>query len=135
MEIEEKLKNLILDRYGTMVEFAKDIDMPNTTLASIINRGVHKASVTNIIKICKALDISTDELANDRIVPTDKMLPAKKPMTEIEDIITFTRINISTYSELTIDGEPLSEDDKQSLMDALEISLQLIKKRHNRNKN
>lgn len=67
-EIEERLKELILSKYKTVSDFAKSIDIPYTTVDSILKRGVQKANVVNIIKICKALGISTDELAEGRIM-------------------------------------------------------------------
>ena len=69
MKVEEKLKDLIIEQYGSISEFSSKISMPNSTLVSVLKRGIHNSSVTNIIKICKALGISTDELAHDRIVP------------------------------------------------------------------
>ena len=69
MTIEEKLKNLILERYHSIREFAIYIDMPYTTLDSIFKRGIGNSSVTNIVKICKALHISTDALADGEIRP------------------------------------------------------------------
>ena len=69
MTIEEKLKNLISERYHSIREFAIYIDMPYSTLDSIFKRGIGNSSVTNIVKICKALHISTDALADGEIRP------------------------------------------------------------------
>lgn len=133
MQIEENLKKIILERYGSMVEFAKQIDIPNTTLASIMNRGIQKASVANVIRICNALNISTDELAHGRISPANKLLD-KNQTTAIEDILSFARLNIATYKDITIRGRIMSEDDKHFLIDTLEFSLQIIERCHNRKK-
>lgn len=66
--IEESLKDLILNRYKSIREFTCEIDMPYSTMDTILKRGLNRASIGNVIKICHALDISTDELANGRIV-------------------------------------------------------------------
>ena len=58
MTIEEKLKELILNRYHSIREFTIQHDIPYTTMVSIFKRGVDNSSLTNIIKICKALNIS-----------------------------------------------------------------------------
>ena len=134
MTIEEKLKNMILERYGSVSEFTKQIDMANSTFATIMKNGVHKANVSNIIKICKALDISADELANDRIVPSGKRLQSQTLMTDIEEIITFTKMNIMTYDNLTLNGEPMTNEDKKTMMDALELCVEFIKRKHKREK-
>jgi len=80
MSIEDRLKELIIEKYGNMVNFCKQINMANSTLATIMKSGVHKANVSNIIKICKALGISADELANGNIVPirTDPIIEYAK---------------------------------------------------------
>ncbi len=125
MTIENKLKNLILERYGSMVEFSKRIEMPNATLSSIMTRGIHKANIDNIIKICKALDISADELARDRIVPNEKTVP----VTDVAEMIGFLKMDISSHTDLTLDGKPLTEEDRQSIIDGLDLCVELTKRR------
>lgn len=68
MTIENELKGLILSRYKSVRDFAISINMPYSTIDSIFKRGVSNASITNIIKICKALSISADDLARGSIV-------------------------------------------------------------------
>ena len=62
MTSEEYLKQLIIEDSGTLKDFAKKINMPYTTLYSI-SRNVGGASIDNILKICKVLGISADDLA------------------------------------------------------------------------
>ena len=62
MTREEYLKQLIIEDSGTLKDFAKKINMPYTTLYSIL-RNVGGASIDNILKICKVLGISADDLA------------------------------------------------------------------------
>ncbi len=62
MTREEYLKQLIIEDPGTLKDFAKKINMPYTTLYSI-SRNVGGASIDNILKICKVLGISADDLA------------------------------------------------------------------------
>lgn len=71
MSLEEELKNLILSKYKSLREFSIELDMPYSTIDSILKRGIDKASITNIIKICKRLNISADELADGCIVPAN----------------------------------------------------------------
>lgn len=61
MTREDYLKERIKEQ-GTQREFAAKIGMPSSTLFSIL-RNVGGASIDNIIKICKGLNISPDELA------------------------------------------------------------------------
>ncbi len=68
MTIEEELKSFVLSKYDSIRSFAIKIDMPYSTLDSIFKRGVEKASIGNIIRICDELSISVDELAAGKIV-------------------------------------------------------------------
>ena len=61
MTRESYLREKILE-LGTVKEFAEKIDMPYTTLLSIL-KNVGGASINNVIKICAGLGISADMLA------------------------------------------------------------------------
>ena len=97
MTIEEKLKSLIIEKYGNMVNFCKEIDMANSTLATIMKSGVHKANITSIIKICKALGISADELANDRIVPVNENNPVMEYARKLSNLSPDNLNNVLKY--------------------------------------
>lgn len=132
MTIEEKLKSLILERYGSVATFTKKIEMANSTFATIMKNGIHKANISSIIKICKELDISADELAQDRIVPNGIKLKSQTHMTELNEIIQFTKMNILTYSDLTLDGELFTEEELNTFVDAMDLTVELIRRRRER---
>lgn len=68
--LEDKLKELIINKYGSIRQFSFKIDIPNTTVDSILKRGLDNSNVGNVIKMCKALDISIDTLLeNKEITP------------------------------------------------------------------
>ena len=58
---EDYLKTLIQTQYPSIRSFSEHINMPYSTLTSIL-KNVGGASVDNVIKICKCLGISTDQL-------------------------------------------------------------------------
>lgn len=62
---EEKIKKKILDKYGSIRQFAIKIGVPHTTIDSILKRGIINSNVGNVIKICKALDISIEKIIED----------------------------------------------------------------------
>lgn len=68
-ESERALKDLIIERYGSLNKFCETIDMPWTTLDSILKRGVSKANITNIIKITHELNLDTESLASGILSP------------------------------------------------------------------
>ena len=68
-ELEIQLKEMILDRYGSLSNFCKTIDMPWATLDSILKRGISKANISNVLKISHELGIDTESLGSGKIVP------------------------------------------------------------------
>lgn len=66
--VEEKIKELIISRYGTVKGFAKKINVPYTTIDTILKRGLLNSNVLNVIKMCNELGINVDELANGKVV-------------------------------------------------------------------
>lgn len=64
---EDLLKEYILGRYKSIREFTNIIGMPYTTVDSLLKRGIKKASVDNVMKICSFLNISADALVDGRI--------------------------------------------------------------------
>ena len=132
MTIEDKLKDLIISKYGNLSNFSKEINMANSTLATIMKNGIHKANVTNIIKICKALGISTDELARDRIVPITIDPKNEFRMREMRDVLKYYKMNLKSYDGCTVDGYPIDKHDAEMLLDAMDFALELIKRKKER---
>lgn len=65
MNRENYLKNLILEM-SSIKEFSVKIGTPYTIILSIL-KNVGGASIDNIFKICRGLNISTDDLENCRM--------------------------------------------------------------------
>lgn len=59
--LENKIKDLIIEKYGSIRQFSFKIGLPYTTIDSILKRGIDNSNVSNVIKMCKALNISIDK--------------------------------------------------------------------------
>lgn len=59
---EEKLRNLILNNYTSLRQFAKEADIPYSTLMTLLSRDIGGASFDIIIRICKQLNIDPLEI-------------------------------------------------------------------------
>lgn len=68
MKTEDRLKAYILQNYRTIREFVATLDMPYTTVDTILKRGIEKASVSNLSRICDALNIDINKLVSDGII-------------------------------------------------------------------
>lgn len=62
MNRELYLKQLIADKGHTVKSFSEEINMPYSTLRSILNGSIGGAAVDNVIKICQGLGITISEL-------------------------------------------------------------------------
>ena len=65
MNREQKLRNLILDRYPSLRQFAIEADIPYSTLMTLLSRDVGGASFDIVVKICKQLDIDPMEIYSE----------------------------------------------------------------------
>lgn len=81
--IENELRKLIIKRYGSLKSFSDITEIPYTTLASIFQRGISNAKVTNITKITDELDIDTNQLVSGKIVPIYHSEPSNDKQKEI----------------------------------------------------
>ncbi|MBE6578192.1 MAG: helix-turn-helix transcriptional regulator [Ruminococcaceae bacterium] len=62
MSREQRLRNLILDRYQSLRRFAIEADIPYSTLMTLLSRDLGGASFDVVMKICRALGIDPMEL-------------------------------------------------------------------------
>jgi predicted transcriptional regulator len=96
MNREIYLRNLIDEKYASIREFSKKIDLPYTTVMGILERGVGNARLDNISKICKGLDISPADLSINSV-------------TSDPDSALSEDINFVLFSMLQVDDTAKSE--------------------------
>ncbi len=93
---EEKIKEMIISRYGSVSRFSEKINLPYTTVDTILRRGLLKSNVLNVLTICKELDINIDTLnednTNDNInAPIEcKQITPKKFEYEVKELLDKT---------------------------------------------
>jgi len=62
MKQADVIRKLIKSKGLSQRKFAENINMPKSTLTSILQRGVDNSGLENVKKICKGLDITIGEL-------------------------------------------------------------------------
>jgi len=138
MTKEEKLKKYILERYKSIREFTIEIDMPYSTLDGVLKRGIDNSSVGVIFKICKALNISPDALAEGEIVtkPLDYRvvidgmpldIEIKEPK-DVDQILEDTKKRLLTYQDLLLEGKKVKKEEINTIVNGIDISLEMVKK-------
>lgn len=71
MDDKAKVLAKLIDRRGSRRAFAEEAGIPPTTLQSMLQRGVGRASIDNVIKVCKALGITVEQLEEMANNPDD----------------------------------------------------------------
>lgn len=130
MTLESRLKDLILSRYGTIKDFAPKCGLPYSTIDTILRRGLNKASVSSVIAMCQALGISADELAKGNIAPAESV--SVTHLTDICAVLDAARENIDFHLDMTLDGVNLTRSELETLIDALDAAVTIIRKRRSR---
>ena len=75
---ENRIKEIIINRYGSLKKFCEIINMPWTTLDSILKRGFANSNITNVMKISHELKVDTESLASGKIVDCIERMETKK---------------------------------------------------------
>ncbi len=65
MSRELRLRNMILDRYVSLRQFANDTDIPYSTLMTLLSRDMGGASFDIVMKICRKLEINPLEFSQE----------------------------------------------------------------------
>ena len=104
MQAEERIKELIIAKYGNVRAFATESGISYTTVRSILERGIMNAKAENVFKICHLLGISPDTVADWGI--SNEEQPQSTNAHDIDEIIA---------NAMMFDGKPLTEDDKRAI--------------------
>ena len=138
--IKEKLKNYILERYKSIREFTIAIDIPYSTLTGVLTRGIDNSSVGVIFKICKALNISPDALAEGEIVPRiqdpidyvtnidGNQIIIETKSNDVDQILDDTKKRLLAYRDLLLDGKKVKKSEINTIVNGIDISLEMVKK-------
>ena len=126
MTIEERLKEYILSRFGTIKDFSRKCGLPYGTVIAILRRGIANSTLDNVLTMCRVLGISADELAEGEgriVLISDTETPLQST-----DLVPALREMIAT-GNYTIGGKEITGDDVETLTSALEIAVAMIKRR------
>lgn len=131
MTIEDKLKRYIMTRYSSLREFTIKSNIPYSTVNAILKRGIANSSLSNVSKICKALNISVDELEHNRIVPLDNT-ETSEDIVELNNIIQFLKFKLQKLETITLDDIALTDNEKSLIIDNLDILVEQIRRKRKR---
>lgn len=123
--VEEQIKEIIEERYGSIPKFAAKIEMSPQTIYSLLNRGIGRASMATVVPVLAELGIDSNWIARNRLVPFDGFetdtvdvplmgrIAAGEPieMDAVDNMFPIPRAVYNRYEGcflLTVDGESMN---------------------------
>lgn len=131
MERGEYLTKVMEEKDFTPMSLSKASGVPYTTIKSMIDRNLKNASIDNVIKICKVLEISVESLNNtdkENDLPELNDRDEKNIQKELESLINelSDKNSFAAFDGTTINE--LDDEDRELLKSSLENSLRLGKR-------
>lgn len=72
-ELETRVRELMTTKFGSVNNFANVCGIPQTTIFTILDRGLFNATFSNVAKMCQTLNISVDRLLCGEVVSNDDL--------------------------------------------------------------
>lgn len=128
MNTEERLRAMIINKYGSVKHFSQVANLPYQTVVSILNRGIMKAGLQNIIDMCRELDISVDALAEGKIIHNAPIDPDKaKKVNDLHDLIEAYVYFYENFGSCTLDDQELTMEEMDTFLDGVNLIIDQIR--------
>lgn len=127
MSVEDGLKNMIIQKYGSVLSFCTINNVPQSTIATILKRGLQKSTFSNVIFLCNALGISADGLAEGKIIPISR--EDSEPQISVEEILNVTKNQLLSSDTLTLECNPANSETIDCIVNAIDIGVEMAKKK------
>ncbi len=115
MDKSSKLKKAILENYKSIREFAKVVDIPNSTIVSAIDNGIGGMAVDKVIKMCAVLNLDVKTF--------DKNELTEKPLLQLGN---YSKFDFSQEATEVAQAYEKAEFEKQNIV-RLTLGLELKK--------
>lgn len=115
MTKEEQLKAIILSKHKSVSAFAEAVEIPYTTVISILKRGIDTAGIRVAIKIFDALNLDIESVRGTALREKKKDPPAPQPAKQ-KDLVSKEDVeNVLVALGITQPGEHLTDADLEFL--------------------
>lgn len=127
MALGERLKKARNDKNLTQMEAAKKLGVTNGALSGYERN--YRDPDTNMLKQMAVLyEVSLDYLLGNNNTNNNEIGLSKKDERDIAKRMDELRDDLSSATGLLFNGEPMSEEAKESLLEAMEFGIRLAKK-------
>jgi repressor LexA len=76
-QLEDEVRKLISERYGTVAAFARAIDVADRTVYSALRKGLQNTTFSTIMPICNGLGIDPDDISRGHLTSLSR---TRKPV-------------------------------------------------------
>lgn len=112
--IGSRIRNLRKSRGWTQGELAKKLEISASTVG-MYEQGRRQPDGEMLVRLCEVFSVSTDSL-----------LGVSEPAREATDIIEEMSNRIRCDKGLMLNGAPMSEEDREKLLDAIEVATRVM---------
>ncbi|MGE8037807.1 helix-turn-helix domain-containing protein [Lysinibacillus sp. NPDC093692] len=127
MALGERLKKARNDKNLTQMEVAKKLGVTNGALSGYERN--YRDPDTNMLKqMAELYEVSLDYLLGNKNININEPDLSKKDERDVAKRMDELREDLSSATGLLFNGEPMSEEAKESLLEAMEFGIRLAKK-------
>lgn len=112
------IEKMIEEKWKSKRKFAEHVGIPPTTLQSILKRGIGNASIDNVIRICKGLGITVDQL-EDMSKENEDIIKEPSNVYLIDNVKKYKYLPISISAGLPINIDPIETTETISIPNEL----------------
>ena len=105
MSIEDQLRQLIVEKYGSVRAFTKVIGVPYSTIDSMLKRGLNGTGVATVLLVCLTLQIDIEELLEGRVSPKRTSATEATPVEEQSETYVLRSTLLHNFDQLNQEGQ------------------------------
>lgn len=128
----KRLKTVRLERNISVDELAEAVKVNRSTINRYESGGFKSIKEDKLESIANYLSVNKDYLlgkSDDKYTVNVLDQLSKKQYVDITKIVRFTT-DLVKQNNVTLDGEPISEVNTEYLIDAMELALEMLKKKN-----
>lgn len=105
MSIEDQLRQLIVEKYGSVRAFTKVIGVPYSTIDSMLKRGLNGTGVATVLLVCLTLQIDIEELLEGRVSPKHTSAAEATPVEKQSETDVLRSTLLHNFDQLNQEGQ------------------------------
>lgn len=131
MTVEEQFKSEILRRYKSVRAFTQAINVPYSTIDTMLKKGIGGTSVQTVLKVCSALDIDIESIESGHLYKKTAPISAEADTEAAIEVKLFNLLSENGYIQ---EGGDISDDDLEFFQSLLSLARTYMNQRRKNSK-